>query len=189
MFETDKWKFVEAKWYQKWTEPGRRPVRVIVIHDMEFPERKDTAEVIAHDFATRLANNKGSAHICVDSDTIIQCVKDNDVAYAAPGCNRDGIQVELAGFGRQTTDQWLDEYGIEMLALGGDAVAQYCRKYEIPPVKLEDYQLFAGKQGIVGHDQVTRVYPKLAHGHTDPGPHFPWDHFIKVVAHSYEMFA
>lgn len=181
MFETDNWKFVKARWFKPFPGPGRRVVREVVIHDMEFYERKDTAEVIAHDFATRHEDNKGSAHICVDSDSIIQCVKDNDIAYAAPGCNNDGIQIELAGYGRQSRAEWLDPFGIAMLELAADATAQYCLKYRLPPHQLSDDELKAGGSGIVGHDQVTRVYPKVAHGHTDPGPNFPWDYFMRQV--------
>lgn len=180
MRETDNWPFIEAKWYQKWeAPPARRPVRVIVIHDMEFYEKADTAEVIAKDFATRPATNKGSAHICVDNNSIVQCVRDNDIAYAAPGANNDGIQIELAGYQKQSPAEWLDPYGITLLALGGDAVAQYLLKYDLPPNKLTDADLLAGRRGIVGHDQVSRVYKRSTH--TDPGVNFPWDYFMNVV--------
>jgi N-acetyl-anhydromuramyl-L-alanine amidase AmpD len=182
MFETDIWPFTKARWFTESTD--RRKVRVIVIHDMEFSERTDTAEVIAKDFANRKEDNKASAHLCIDSNSIVQCVLDNDVAYAAPGCNSDGLHIELAGYGKQTREQWLDPFGIAMLALGADAAAQYCLKYDIPPLKLTDEQLFAGQKGIVGHDQVSRVYKKS--DHTDPGPNFPWDYFINHVVSAFQ---
>lgn len=184
MQETDNWPFIEAKWFMRWPGPNkRRTVRVIVIHDMEFPERGDTAEVIAKDFATRPPKNKGSAHICVDNNSIVQCVRDNDIAYAAPGCNNDGIQIELAGYAKQTPQEWLDPYGVALLALGADATAQYCLKYDIPPVHLTDAQLRAGQKGIVGHAQVSVVYKKS--DHPDPGPNFPWTYFMAHVNTSY----
>src|SRR4051812_38628397 len=114
MSEINTWPFTQARWFTPVTAP--RAMRVIVIHDMEFAERSDTAEVIAKDFANRPPSDKGSAHLCIDSNSIVQCVRDNDVAFAAPGCNNDGIQIELAGFGRQTRAEWLDTYGIAMLA-------------------------------------------------------------------------
>lgn len=184
MRETDSWPFVEAKWFQKWDQPVRRPVRVVVIHDMEFYERPDTAEAIARDFATRLANNKGSAHVCIDNNSIVQGVKDNDIAYAAPGCNHDGIQIELAGYMKQTKEQWLDTYGIALMALGADVTAQYCLKYTLPPIKLTNAQLLAGQKGIVGHDQVSVVYKKS--NHPDPGPNFPWTYFMNHVVSAYQ---
>lgn len=187
MRETDRWPLVRAKWFTP-VNPHLSPpraVRVIVIHDMEFPERMDTAEVIARDFATRGADSKASAHICVDADSIIQCVLDRDVAYAAPGANNDGIHIELAGYGKQTREQWLDAYGVRLLDNGADAASQYCLKFGIPPDQLTDDALRAGAKGIVGHDQVSRVYQRS--DHTDPGPNFPWDYFIERVGHFHAL--
>jgi N-acetyl-anhydromuramyl-L-alanine amidase AmpD len=177
-FETENWPFVPARHFKK--VEGRRAVRLIVIHDMEFPETKDAAEVIARDFAT--TSTQKSAHICVDSDSIVQCVRDNDVAFAAPGANSDGIQIELTGFAKQTREQWLDPYGVLLLERGADATAQYCLKYDIPVRRLDDAQL-AGKssKGIVSHAQVSKVFKKS--DHTDPGPNFPWDFFLDRVKH------
>lgn len=177
MSETDLWPFVQARWFTKIGPSVKRKVRVIVIHDMEAPESNLTAENVARYFNT--TDTKASAHICVDNNSVVQCVYDNDVAYAAPGCNNDGIQVELAGYGKQTAAEWMDFYGIALLALGSDAVAQYCIKYNIPAVHLTDAELKAGKKGIVGHYQVSKVYKKS--DHTDPGKGFPWDYFLASV--------
>jgi N-acetyl-anhydromuramyl-L-alanine amidase AmpD len=180
-FETDSWPEIRARWYTP--VEGRRKVRVIVIHSMEFAERSDAARVIAHDFATRPSDQKASAHLCIDDSNIIQCVRDNDVAFAAPGCNNDGIQIELAGYAKQTEAQWMDAYSRRMLELAADAVAQYCRKFSIPAVALDDKELAAGKRGIVGHRQVSRVYKRS--DHMDPGDHFPWRYFMeRVHAHA-----
>jgi N-acetyl-anhydromuramyl-L-alanine amidase AmpD len=183
-YETESWPYVPASQYRKWTAGGRRPVRLVVIHDMEFPETARAAEVIAHDFATRTAKNPGSAHINVDNDSIVQCVKDNDIAFAAPGANRDGIQIELAGFGSQTREQWLDNYSEALLQRGADAAAQYCLKYGIPPIHITNQQLAAGAKGIIGHYQATAVYHESTH--TDPGNAFPWDYFISLVGRAFE---
>lgn len=176
-YETDNWPRIQAKFYTHVKE--RRDVRLVVIHAMQFRESPLTAEIIAKDFQTRSASQKGSSHLCIDNNSIIQCVLDNDVAFAAPGANHDGIQIELAGFAEQTREQWLDEYGLEMLALAADASAQYCLKYGIPPKHLNDLELRNGARGLVGHDQVTRVYHRS--DHTDPGKGFPWDWFVAKV--------
>lgn len=170
------WPFVQAKWFTDVPASTPRKVKLIVIHDMEFYERGDSAEVIAHDFATRSATSKASAHLCIDNNSIVQCVKDKDVAFAAPGANSNGIQIELAGYGKQSTAEWLDFYGIALLALASDAVAQYAIKFDIPLVHLTNTQLRAGMKGIVGHYQVSEVYQKS--DHTDPGPGFPWSYFL-----------
>jgi N-acetyl-anhydromuramyl-L-alanine amidase AmpD len=183
-FETDAWPFVKARNFKK--IQGKRAVRVIVIHDMEFPETNKAAEVIAKDFAT--TTDQRSAHICVDSDSIVQCVLDNDVAFAAPGANNDGIQIELAGFAKQTREQWLDPFGVLLLDKAANATAQYCLKYDIPVRQLTNEQLGNKvSKGIVGHRQVTQVFKKGTH--MDPGPNFPWDFFIQRVQQHFEVRA
>jgi N-acetyl-anhydromuramyl-L-alanine amidase AmpD len=175
-YETESWPFMQAKYFGV---KRTGTVRLAVIHDMEFPEKITAAEDVARYFQNPDPGTKPSSHICVDSDSIIQCVKDSFVANAAPGANHDGIQIELAGYGSQTSGQWRDKYSIAMLAVAADAVAQYCLKYDLPAVHLSDAELKAGKKGIVGHDQVSRVYQKS--DHTDPGPNFPWPRFITMV--------
>lgn len=178
-FETDPWPLVRARWFTDVRE--KRKVRLIVIHDMEAPEKGSTAENIARYFQdprdARGRPVKASAHLCIDNDSIVQCVLDNDVAFAAPGANHDGIQLELAGFARQKRHEWLDPYGILMLDRAADAAAQYCLKYNIPVRQLTNDELRDGvSKGIVGHRQVSQVFKKS--DHMDPGPNFPWDHFL-----------
>jgi hypothetical protein len=105
---------------------------------------------------------------------------DNDVAFAAPGANHDGIQLELAGFAKQTPAEWLDPFGILLLNNAANAAAQYCLKYDIPVRRLSNAQLADGTtKGIVSHSQVSEVFKKS--DHTDPGKGFPWDHFLERV--------
>lgn len=159
-----------------------RPVRLVVIHDMEAPELDKTAENVARYFQN--PDYPSSAHICVDNNSIVQCVPDSYVAYAAPGANHDGIHIELAGYGAQKKSDWLDSYSIACLALGADAAAQYCLKYGLPPTLLGNQQLLDGAKGIVGHDQVSEVYHQS--DHTDPGQFFPWKRFITMVKAFYD---
>ena len=174
-YETDRWPFTKAKHFKKIT--GKRAVRLIVIHTMEAPEGHQTAENVARYFAAGTA--VASAHVCIDNDSIVQCVFDNDVAYAAPGANHDGIQIELAGYARQGVKEWMDDYSILMLTRAADVVAQYCLKFSIPPTHLSNADLAAGKKGIIGHNQATAVYKKSTH--TDPGSSFPWLFFMEAV--------
>lgn len=175
-YETDEWPFTKARHFKD-LPTGERTVRVLVIHAMEAPEGEQTAENVARYFAT--TQTVASAHVNVDSNSVVQSVKDSDIAYAAPGANHDGIQIELAGYARQTKKEWLDEFGVRMLNRAADVAAQYCLKYGVPPVQLTDEQLRAGHRGIVGHVQVSNVYKKSTH--TDPGPNFPWTYFLCAV--------
>src|SRR5262249_46293804 len=127
-FETDRFPVVKARFFKHVTE--QRQVRVIVIHSMEAPEKGETAENVARFF--QMTENPASAHLCIDNNSIVQCVMDNDVAFAAPGVNNDGIQLELAGFARQTRADWLDPYSVLVLENAANAAAQYCLKYDVP---------------------------------------------------------
>jgi N-acetyl-anhydromuramyl-L-alanine amidase AmpD len=183
-FETDSFPVVRAKFFTDVVE--RRSVRVIVIHSMEAPEKGDTAENVARFFQKPGKLNgkdrKVSAHLCIDNNSIVQCVFDNDIAFAAPGANHDGIQIELAGFARQTRKDWLDPFGVLMLENAANATAQYCLKYNIPIKHLSNAELKDGaSKGIVGHVQVSKVFKKSTH--TDPGKDFPWDFFLERVSH------
>lgn len=182
-FETDSFPVIKAKWFTKST--GKREVRVIVIHTMEAAEKDNTAENVAKFFQTLPATRKASAHLCIDNNSIVQCVFDNDVAFAAPGVNRDGIHLELAGFASQTAADWKDAYSTLLLEKAANAAAQYCLKYDIPRAHLTNKQLKDGAKGIIGHVQATEVFPPNA-GHTDPGKNFPWDFFIERVKFHYE---
>jgi N-acetyl-anhydromuramyl-L-alanine amidase AmpD len=88
--------FIEARWYTPAT--GRR-VDYIVLHDMEMGETVHTAEDCAHMFANLGPDRKASAHFAVDSNSIVQCVREKDIAYHAPP-NLHSIGVEHAGFAR-----------------------------------------------------------------------------------------
>lgn len=180
-YETDAWPFVQARHFKSLKGLPPRKVRVIVIHDMEYPESLRAAEDVARYFAT--PNTVASAHVCIDADSIVQCVYDRDIAYAAPGANHDGIQIELAGYARQTAAEWDDAYSRRLLDRAARAVAQYCRKFSVPSVHLTNQQLKDGARGLCGHYQVSQVYKKS--DHMDPGPNFPWTAFIGKVWKAY----
>jgi hypothetical protein len=168
--------FVQARNYTK----GRiSPIEVIVIHDMEYPERLDTAEAVAKWFAGSTAP-RASTHYNMDSDTVVQSVYDSDTAWCAPGANANGLHFEHAGYAKQTRDQWLDEYGKKMIEISARLVAQKCLKYRIPVLRLSVTQLRNGEKGIVGHWDVSNAFHKSSH--YDPGPNFPWDYYLSRVA-------
>ncbi|MEV0996823.1 N-acetylmuramoyl-L-alanine amidase [Nonomuraea sp. NPDC050202] len=155
------------------------PIRVIVVHTMETGESSTVAENVAAYFAR--TSTKASAHLCVDNNSVVRCVADSDTAWAAPGCNSDGLQIELAGRAGQSKAQWADEYSKDLLDLAARQVAVWCDKHNIPARRLTRAQLRAGQRGIVGHADVSAVYKRS--DHWDPGPNFPWDSFIAQVKH------
>ena len=167
-------KTVRARWFHK----GRiAPIRLIVVHSMEWTERPTTAEDCAHMFKTM--TRQASAHVCVDADSAIRCVDDRDTAWAAPGGNADGLQMELAGYARQTRAQWLDEYGRAMLKRAGQICANWSKQHGIPLRKLSRAELKAGRKGIVSHADISAVYKRS--DHSDPGGSFPWDFLLEMA--------
>jgi N-acetyl-anhydromuramyl-L-alanine amidase AmpD len=167
-------RFVQARWY---TTHRIAPIRAIVVHDMEAPEGPLTAENVAHYFAT--TDTQASAHICVDNNSAVRCVADYNTAWAAPGCNADGLQLEIAGYTRQTRAQWLDDYSTAALDQAAKVAAAWAANYDIPVRRLTHPQLQAGQKGFTGHIDVSDVYKRS--DHTDPGNDFPWDHFLAAV--------
>lgn len=169
--------FVQARNYTK--GPRRKGIDLIVIHTMEAPQKGNTAENIAQWFAGPTAP-KASAHYCIDNNSIVQCVLDDDIAWHAPGANSNGIGLEHAGFARQDAAAWANDYNQAMLVLSARLSAMLCAKYEIPRVHLTVDELKAGQRGFCGHIDVTNAF-NAGIGHWDPGPHFVWDQYLGWV--------
>lgn len=165
--------FVQAKNYTK----GRiKPVELIVLHSMEAPEKGSTAENVAHYFAT---SAPASAHYCVDNDSVIQCVRDEDTAWQCKNANANGLGIEHGGYARQSADEWLDDYSKAMIELSARLAAGLCKKFNIPAFRA----VFVGpsnpkviKPGFCMHREVP-----LHGSHTDPGPNFPIDYYLSRV--------
>jgi N-acetyl-anhydromuramyl-L-alanine amidase AmpD len=158
--------FIEARWYTPVSV--KRRIDFIVIHDMEMTEEHDTAERCARFFAT--TDRKASAHYNVDDDSIVQSVRENDIAYHAPP-NTHSIGIEHAGFARQSRDQWLDPYGVRMLTRSAGLMAELLDKYDLPTEFLGPDELRAGGRGVTTHANVSKAWGQTSH--TDPGPDFP----------------
>lgn len=172
--------FVAARHFTEVSISKPREVRLIVIHSIEAPEKGTTAENCARYFAT--VEKPVSAHYCIDNNSVIQCVQTKDVAYCAPGANRDGIHLEHAGFARQTVSQWLDEYSRAMLQLSAELVGRVLvHKFDIPIMWLSPADVKGGKSGITSHWNITKAYPERKGTHTDPGPSFPVQKYLDWI--------
>jgi N-acetyl-anhydromuramyl-L-alanine amidase AmpD len=154
------------------------PIRVIVLHTMEVDETSTMAEAVARAFA--IPARQASAHLCVDNDSTVRCVDDQDTAWAAPGANADGLQIEMAGRAGQTPAQWADTYSKAVLERAAHEVAAWCSRWGIPARNLTNAQLADGKtRGVVTHKQVSDVFKRSTHW--DPGPSFPMAAFLQRV--------
>jgi len=156
---------------------GGRQIDLIVIHTMEMDEKGETAENCAQWF--RNPGAKVSAHYCVDADSVVQCVRDQDVGWHAPGANHNGIGIEHAGRAMQTGRDWSDAYSTAMLDRSATLVAELCRKYELPVTWLYAADLRAGKRGITTHKAVSDAFKRGSHW--DPGEGFPVERYLALV--------
>lgn len=160
---------IRARWF---TAGGNETPTRIVVHRMEAPEKGTSAEDCARYFAT--TDRKASAHLCVDSNSIVRSVLDGDIAFHAPP-NKGSLGIEHAGTGENWGD---DQYDIDMLALSAKAVARWCRQYNIPATWLSPDDLRAGKHGITCHFNVSQAWHLTTH--TD-GQFFPYAAYLVLV--------
>jgi N-acetyl-anhydromuramyl-L-alanine amidase AmpD len=155
-----------------------RSVDLIVLHTMEAAEKPTTAEAVARWFGGPQAP-MASAHYCVDGDSIVRSVHEEDIAWHAPGANHNGIGIEHAGFAAQGPAEWADDYSRAMLDLSARLVADICRRRSIPVAMVDEAGLQSGVRGITTHAVVSRAFRRSTH--TDPGKSFPMEAYLRRV--------
>ena len=179
-----------AQWvgYPKsWTAGRNRAVQYVVVHYTAGSEGPTSAEDgAAYD---KRRTDGTSTHVFVDRNSILCEVPDTDRAHAARfHGNEIGLQMELCGTA-QNRAQWLDAASYATLQNAAKWTAEKCKIHKLPARRLTvaqtraAYYSSAGNRpfGIVGHIDVTNAYPEDSGDHTDPGPDFPWDVFLKMV--------
>jgi N-acetyl-anhydromuramyl-L-alanine amidase AmpD len=149
---------------------------------MEASETPTRAETTANYFATLPDGRQVSAHYCADSDSVVQCVRLSDTAWAVGNSqgNQRGISWEFSGFASQTSAQWKDAFDLAMFAKAVPIMARDMRRFGIPPTWLTDDQVKAFKPGLTTHNQLRRCFGGTTH--TDPGPAFPFDYIATLLA-------
>lgn len=183
--------FVQAQNYTKADRAGDS-IKWVVLHSMEGSEASTKAETVARWFAgknSRFAAPRSSAHYACDCDSIVQMVRHEDVAWAAPGANRHGIHIEHAGKARQTTAQWRDAFSEPMLLISATLNADICLKHKLPIRFVDRHQLDLGNKGITTHNEVTRSNLSDRGSHTDPGKNFPMDWYLGLVSNAADQLA
>jgi hypothetical protein len=169
--------FVQARHF---SVANRTSVDVVVLHTVEAAETSTTAENVAR-WAAGLDAPNTSWHYAIDDESIVQCVKEEHVAWAAPSRNSNGIQLEHAGYARQTVEQWNDPFSSRMLALSARLAARICARWSIPMRFVDADALMRSERGITTHAEVTKGPGKGLTSHTDPGPYFPIERYLEMV--------
>lgn len=153
-----------------------KPIRLIVLHTAETPCEDGRAVEIANYLARPTV--QASAHYCVDPSETVQGVQEGDTAWAAPGGNADGIQIEQAGYAGST--DWGSAPAQKMIYEQlVPLVAGICQRHNIPVVALDTAAVAAGAAGITAHVCVSEAF-RLS-DHWDCGPHYPLNDVVAAV--------
>ena len=152
-----------------------RPVRLIVLHTMEVPCTDQATRAVMVGFQD--TSRHASAHYGVGPGLTLSGVPETATAWATPGANADGIQIEQAGYsgkesGTPAGTDWTSGPGAAVVARTAALMRDLCARWNIPRRHLTDAQLAAGEAGIIGHVQASRVYGGT---HWDPGDTYPWE--------------
>lgn len=172
-------KYVPAKNYQK-ANRAPKDITLLVIHTAECGEVSTAAENLQSWTAGPNAS-VASWHYAVDNDSVTQSCLEKDIAWHAGPVNGYSIGIEHAGYASQGKKGWEDDYSKAVLENSARLAADICHRNGIPIERLSAADLKAGRlSGICGHVDVTNGLSN-GKGHTDPGPHFPWDSWLARV--------
>ena len=174
--------YIEARNY---TRIARPKVDLVVLHSTENPVKSGTAMAVAQWFAGSRAP-QASAHYVVGPEAVIRCVPEEAVAWAAPGANHNGIQIEMVGQAAKT--DWAQKGlgqtdGYDVLERAAELTRSICDRWSIPLERVDAANLKQGKRGITTHAAVTEAFRRSTH--IDPGcqgdSRWPWELFLSLV--------
>jgi len=169
-------------------------VVALAVHDEEYPELDTSAEDVGLFFQNpgRQASTTG----VIDNNSKVQCVEYGDTAWHTGHGDPWNFRIEgyeHSGYARQSEEEWLDPYGVEMLERSAAHYAKRCHDLGIPVRKIDGAQLRQAvlandpaQGGICGHKDISDATDG---GHYDPGYNFPWDYFIARVQAHYDDIA
>ncbi|MEV0093194.1 N-acetylmuramoyl-L-alanine amidase [Streptomyces sp. NPDC050738] len=107
--------------------------------------------------------HKAAAHYVVRKDGhVAQMVRELDIAYHAGNWdyNERSVGIEHEGFVDRKSS-----FTDAMYASSARLTARICERYDIP----------VDREHVIGHVEVPGT------DHTDPGPHWDWDRYMKLV--------
>ncbi|WP_189295841.1 N-acetylmuramoyl-L-alanine amidase [Streptomyces albospinus] len=155
-FRGAEWAAASPANYRQANRPDDYPIDRVVIH------------VVQGSFATALKVfrdpfHEASAHYVVRGDGhIAQAVRELDVAFHAGnrGYNERSVGIEHEGYVDRP-----ESFTDALYAASARLTAGVCRRYGFP----------ADREHVIGHVEVPGT------DHTDPGPHWDWDRYLRLV--------
>lgn len=165
-------------WAHRFNFGNSRPthqIKIICIHVTVNPPGTPAENVANYQITSR----SGSYHEL--SDTSIKHLIENTDNWQTWSSgnygNNIGLHRSFVMWGTESRVDWL-RYD-KMLREAASRDAEWCRKYNIPPVKLTPAELRAGKKGFCGHLETGQAWGET--DHVDPGAGFPWDIYLGYV--------
>ncbi|MDN4173906.1 N-acetylmuramoyl-L-alanine amidase [Nocardioides sp. SOB77] len=159
---------------------NNKPIRRVVIHCTAGAEPGVPGAARATARYTRTTPRPSSWHYCRDAREAVQLTWDSVVAYH-DGTNDNSLGYELCcSLSNEGRSHWADDAHQAMLAGAAEDVARLCLANDLPIRLLTPAQIRAGERGICGHNTMRDAFPGST-SHWDPGPHFPWDDFLRQV--------
>lgn len=157
------------------------PINRLVVHCTAGSEPRvpGAARAVVRYSESIAATRPSSYHYVADSVERLQYVYDSYVAYHAPP-NTHSIGYELCcSLSNAGAGHWelLDHR--QMLKMVARDFARLSLAYDVPRRKVGAIGLSMKKRGICGHADVRDAWGQTSHW--DPGPHFPWFAFIRLV--------
>ena len=167
----------------RYHEPRTVAPRLVVVHVNAVDEPVTGGAQNVARYCQRPASerdgSKGGYHAISDNIETVRGGLDEWVVNGAAGANRDGLHVCLVGSADQSSAQWADRFSSASIDNAARYVAGWCVRYKIPASRLAAVDIRNDQRGVCGHRDVSLAYGQS--DHYDPGPHFPWDLFLRRV--------
>lgn len=166
--------YFDVDWSHRFTFGEPRSLKNLIgicLHTTE-----NAAGTPAENVATYQINSEsGSYNMLVDTTGKRLRANTDDWFTWSTGNKGNSVLLHLSfvAYASWTRAQWLAQD--KMLRAGATVVAHWCRTYGFPVKKAVPV---GNLPGITTHD-ATRAWGGT--DHTDPGPNFPWDVFLKYV--------
>lgn len=149
---------------------SRSQIKWVVLHSTEG----GTAESVARYFHTTA---RASTHLVVDDKECWRMVPDLVIPWGAPGVNTGGLHIEQCGYARWSRDEWMRHSAT--LDRSAAKAARWAYMYGIPLRWVGPLGLKLGRRGVTTHADASKAF--TPGGHTDPGPGFPKDYWMKTA--------
>ena len=165
--------YYDVDWSPRFNFGGPRPLsglRGVCIHTTE-----NTAGTPAENVANYQINSQsGSYHVLVD--TTGKRLRENTDDWVTWSTGNQGnnllVHISFVAQARWSRQEWLNQD--KMLRAGATVVAHWCKTHKWPVRRVN----VNGLPGITTHND-TRAWGGT--DHTDPGPNFPFDVFLRYV--------